>query len=94
MSKRVPKPCMIPGCGHGAFVYGFCTDHFREFKRTQTELYKKLRRLAAPVRAIEIAKMRAEKATLPKWEYTNDAGEAELAAIAERQEPQKENASV
>jgi hypothetical protein len=84
-NKRVRRTCCEHGCDKPRFCYGRCTSHFANL---DPKLYERLKAMTRAERQIEFEKATAQP-EMPRWEYENPAGEAELAAHTAKLEAQQ-----
>jgi hypothetical protein len=83
--KRVTR-CCEPKCERGRFVYGRCSDHFRQM---DPALYARLQSMTRAERNAEFDQMRIHPPA-SKWRFEpTPEQEAELAAMVEKQEREK-----
>lgn len=77
MARRgLAKKLCIDCRERARWLFGRCPSCYRALDPAQVE---RLRRLPRAARLAELSKLELPSANLRKWEYTNDAGEAELA---------------
>jgi hypothetical protein len=72
--------CSVEGCERPWFCKTFCHFHYTAWTRGNSQDREKLKR------AVENGTK-----VYPKWEYENPQGEAELAAMTERQEWERQH---
>jgi len=76
MPAKIWPPCAAPGCNRaGRYAQGFCQAHYQAWKNYSVHN-------GSPARGAENIMI----PTRPSWEYTNNSGEADLAAKTAKQE--------